>query len=191
MRRPRPGGRRQDHGPQQAGDDVPVAAAARARRLAVRLVPAGGLRTLHRANPGSGTSGPRATSCSAASAATSSRAVATTTSSMVTTPSASGSPFVRTRPTLQPRSDAPTSWRAWPSRGTFGTGTTGMTLQQAVFAGLVNPGNLVAVRGVDIPTSTPNAGPAGDCPAPSARWHGPPVVDDEELRHGAVHSRRQ
>ena len=53
--------------------------------------------------------------------------------------------------------------------GNFGTGTTGMTLQQAVFAGLVNPGNLVAVRGIDIPTSaTPNAGAAGDCPAPSA-----------------------
>ena len=52
--------------------------------------------------------------------------------------------------------------------GNFGPGTTGMTLQQAVFAGLVDPGNLVAVRGVDIPTSTPNAGASGDCPAPSA-----------------------
>ena len=31
-------------------------------------------------------------------------------------------------------------------RGNFGTGTTGMTLQQAVFAGLVDPGNIVAVR---------------------------------------------
>ncbi len=30
--------------------------------------------------------------------------------------------------------------------GTFGPGTAGMTLQQAVFAGLVDPGNLVAVR---------------------------------------------
>jgi Ca2+-binding RTX toxin-like protein len=30
--------------------------------------------------------------------------------------------------------------------GNFGTGTAGMTLQQAVFAGLVDPGNLVAVR---------------------------------------------
>ncbi len=30
--------------------------------------------------------------------------------------------------------------------GNFGTGTTGMTLQQAVFAGLVDPGNLVATR---------------------------------------------
>ena len=30
--------------------------------------------------------------------------------------------------------------------GNFGPGTTGMTLQQAVFAGLVDPGNLVAVR---------------------------------------------
>jgi Ca2+-binding RTX toxin-like protein len=30
--------------------------------------------------------------------------------------------------------------------GNFGLGTSGMTLQQAVFAGLVNPGNIVAVR---------------------------------------------
>ena len=33
-----------------------------------------------------------------------------------------------------------------PKVGNFGTGTAGMTLQQAVFAGLVNPGNIVAVR---------------------------------------------
>src|SRR4051794_7205970 len=32
------------------------------------------------------------------------------------------------------------------TRGNFGPGTTGMTLQQAVFAGLVDPGNLVNVR---------------------------------------------
>ncbi len=32
--------------------------------------------------------------------------------------------------------------------GDFGPGTDGMTLQQAVFAGLVNPGNIVAVREV-------------------------------------------
>ena len=45
-----------------------------------------------------------------------------------------------------------------------------MTLQQAVFAGLVDPGNLVAVRGIDIPdgSATPDAARAGDCPAPSA-----------------------
>ena len=36
--------------------------------------------------------------------------------------------------------------------GNFGTGTAGMTLQQAVFAGLVDPGNIVAVR--EILTST-------------------------------------
>ena len=54
--------------------------------------------------------------------------------------------------------------------GTFGAGTTGMTLQQAVFAGLVDPGNLVAVRQIDIPAAspTPDAGLAGDCPAASA-----------------------
>src|SRR4029079_4832507 len=54
--------------------------------------------------------------------------------------------------------------------GNFGPGTTGMTLQKAVTFGLVAPGNLVAVRGIDIPaaSATPNAARAGDCPAPSA-----------------------
>jgi len=39
-----------------------------------------------------------------------------------------------------------------------------------VTSGLVDPGNLVAVRGIDIPaaSATPNAAAAGDCPAPSA-----------------------
>ena len=36
--------------------------------------------------------------------------------------------------------------------GDFGPGTTGMTLQQAVFAGLVDPGNLVAVREILVRT---------------------------------------
>jgi Ca2+-binding RTX toxin-like protein len=63
--------------------------------------------------------------------------------------------------------------------GTFGPGTAGMTLQQAVFAGLVDPGNLVNVReivnpsGAVIPTTptlqnpnpTPDRAAAGDCPA--------------------------
>jgi Ca2+-binding RTX toxin-like protein len=46
---------------------------------------------------------------------------------------------------------------------------TGPTLQAAVFAGTVNPGDLVAVRGIDIPAGspTPKASTAGDCPAPS------------------------
>ena len=44
--------------------------------------------------------------------------------------------------------------------GNFGTGTAGMTLQQAVFAGLVDPGNLVAVREILSPTP---AVPAADC----------------------------
>ncbi|MEP7017976.1 MAG: peroxidase family protein, partial [Actinomycetota bacterium] len=43
--------------------------------------------------------------------------------------------------------------------GNFGPGTTGMTLQQAVFAGLVDPGNLVAVREIVSPAVTP----AADC----------------------------
>ncbi len=42
--------------------------------------------------------------------------------------------------------------------GNFGPGTTGMTLQQAVFAGLVDPGNLVAVREIVTPST-----PAADC----------------------------
>ena len=37
-------------------------------------------------------------------------------------------------------------------RGNFGPGTAGMTLQQAVFAGLVDPGNLVSVREIVKPT---------------------------------------
>jgi Ca2+-binding RTX toxin-like protein len=47
---------------------------------------------------------------------------------------------------------------------------TGPTLQAAVFAGTVNPGDLVAVRGIDIPDAspTPKTSTAGDCPAPSA-----------------------
>ncbi|ESS73062.1 hypothetical protein MGMO_37c00230 [Methyloglobulus morosus KoM1] len=40
----------------------------------------------------------------------------------------------------------------------FGPGTDGMTLQQAVFAGKVNPGQIVAVREILTPTV-----PAGDC----------------------------
>ena len=40
--------------------------------------------------------------------------------------------------------------------GNFGPGTTGMTLQQAVFAGKVDPGNLVAVREILYPP-TPSA----------------------------------
>jgi Ca2+-binding RTX toxin-like protein len=44
--------------------------------------------------------------------------------------------------------------------GDFGPGTTNMTLQQAVFSGLVNPAQLVAVREVVTPTV-----PAPDCGA--------------------------
>ena len=45
--------------------------------------------------------------------------------------------------------------------GTFGPGTTGMTLQQAVFAGLVDPGNIVAVREI---LSTPGRDRRGHRP---------------------------
>jgi Ca2+-binding RTX toxin-like protein len=40
--------------------------------------------------------------------------------------------------------------------GTFGDGTNGMTLQQAVFAGLVNPGQIVAVREIITPANGGN-----------------------------------
>jgi len=39
--------------------------------------------------------------------------------------------------------------------GSFGPGTAGMTLQQAVFAGLVDPADLVIVRQIDDPTPAP------------------------------------
>jgi Ca2+-binding RTX toxin-like protein len=42
--------------------------------------------------------------------------------------------------------------------GNFGPGTANMTLQQAVFAGLVNPGYLVAVREIVTPTVAETAG---------------------------------
>ncbi|WP_369793480.1 peroxidase family protein, partial [Terrabacter sp. Root85] len=45
----------------------------------------------------------------------------------------------------------------------WGTGTTGMTLQQAVFAGLADPGNLVAVREITGMGTTAATGAAGDC----------------------------
>ena len=50
------------------------------------------------------------------------------------------------------------------SGGNFGAGTAGMTLQQAVFAGLVNPGQIVAVREI----LTPPVVPAADCGAVAA-----------------------
>ena len=42
--------------------------------------------------------------------------------------------------------------------GTFGPGTDGMTLQAAVFAGLVDPGNLVAVREIVSPAAGTDTG---------------------------------
>ena len=38
--------------------------------------------------------------------------------------------------------------------GNFGPGTTGMTLQQAVFAGLVDPGNIAIVREILTPAAS-------------------------------------
>ncbi|NUR14764.1 MAG: heme peroxidase [Dermatophilaceae bacterium] len=50
--------------------------------------------------------------------------------------------------------------------GDFGPGTAGMTLQQAVFAGLVDPGNLVAVREITADSAPPDC--STTAPAPTA-----------------------
>ncbi len=50
----------------------------------------------------------------------------------------------------------------------WGPGTTGMTLQQAVFAGLADPGNLVTVREITGMGTTAATGAAGDCAAGAA-----------------------
>ena len=55
--------------------------------------------------------------------------------------------------------------------GSFGEGTAGMTLQQAVFAGLVDPGNIVAVREI---LTAPAA--AGDVPDIDTAVFGGPAL---------------
>jgi len=58
--------------------------------------------------------------------------------------------------------------------GNFGPGTTGMTLQQAVFAGLVDPGNLVAVRSiVNTVTSPSDCGAAAPVNCDTSVYSGP------------------
>jgi Ca2+-binding RTX toxin-like protein len=47
--------------------------------------------------------------------------------------------------------------------GSFGPGTAGMTLQQAVFAGLVDPGQLVAMRQLPTMGASANTATPGDC----------------------------
>jgi len=71
--------------------------------------------------------------------------------------------------------------------GSFGPGTTGMTLQQAVFAGLVDPGQLVASRFIVQPDTkpigaTPNRALPGDCPAATAD----PTITDPAVTGGQV-----
>jgi Ca2+-binding RTX toxin-like protein len=53
---------------------------------------------------------------------------------------------VRSAPTTLPELGSTDLMESVAKSGNFGPGTTGMTLQQAVFAGLVDPGNIVAVR---------------------------------------------
>jgi len=58
--------------------------------------------------------------------------------------------------------------------GNFGPGTSGMTLQQAVFAGLVDPGNLVSVREVlTAPTMPADCGAAKPLNCDVAVFSGP------------------
>jgi Ca2+-binding RTX toxin-like protein len=58
--------------------------------------------------------------------------------------------------------------------GNFGPGTDGMTLQQAVFAGKVNPGNIVAVREILTPTvPTADCGAANPVNCDTALFSGP------------------
>jgi Ca2+-binding RTX toxin-like protein len=64
---------------------------------------------------------------------------------------------VRTNPDLASSEIGSTDLMEHPAvTGTFGAGTAGMTLSQAVFAGLVDPGNLVTVREIvdNEPTAT-------------------------------------
>ena len=98
------------------------------------------------------TPGATATSCSAAVVATPSRAAAGTTSSTATRRCTSAS---RCSTAPAPSSAAPTSWRARRLTGTFGPGTTDMTLQQAVFAGLVDPGKIEMRRSIVTEPTTP------------------------------------
>ncbi len=75
--------------------------------------------------------------------------------------------------------------------GTFGPGTAGMTLQQAVFAGLVDPGNLVNVREIAEPDGSAIGASAarslaGDCPAVSADGTVHVAGHDHQLRHRRV-----
>jgi Ca2+-binding RTX toxin-like protein len=58
--------------------------------------------------------------------------------------------------------------------GSFGPGTAGMTLQQAVFAGLVDPGNIVAVREILTPPAlTADCGAAAPLNCDTALFSGP------------------
>ena len=58
--------------------------------------------------------------------------------------------------------------------GNFGAGTTGMTLQQAVFAGRVNPGQLVIVREIlTAPAVAPDCGAATPANCDTAEFSGP------------------
>ena len=53
--------------------------------------------------------------------------------------------------------------------GNFGPGTTNMTLQQAVFAGLVDTGNLVIKREIVTQPNGQQLGHSGDQPQQRAR----------------------
>ena len=67
--------------------------------------------------------------------------------------------------------------------GNFGTGSAGMTLQQAVFAGIVDPGNLVAVREILSPDGSP-MGATANTNAPTDCGTASPVNCDTALFSG-------
>ena len=141
LQRPRPGRRRPDRGlsaivPQPLTGDLGAG-----RGCARRPAPA----------PSPAPSGARATSCSAVAGATRSRVVAATTSSTATSRLQ-----VRISVRTNPADPATEIGRTDLMEGT-GTraGNAGKTLQQAVFDGTVDPGQLVAVREI-VPA------PAGD-----------------------------
>ena len=138
----------------------------------------------------SGRTGEKATSSSVVVEVTSSKAAAATTSSTATgtSTSISASELASTRTAKRPapRSAPPICSEHTAVSGNFGAGTAGKTLQQSVFAGLVDAGQIVIVR--EIKTSTvPPPGPAVD----TALFSGlRPTTPSLPTCHGAAHRDR-
>ena len=78
--------------------------------------------------------------------------------------------------------------------GNFGPGSRRHDLQQAVFAHIVQPGQLVPVREILSPSNepmgtTPRVSTVGDCPFASRINDDDPACLVGELRHRALHRR--